>query len=339
MKGLSVFRRIVAIPMLMAGWVSIPATSAEFYNIRTNYVDTQVTNVIEVRMPRPVFVNHYRTNFIEQVRTNVHNVYSTNHVVLDRFKTNFVDAFRTNIKTLHQTNDVVIHLSRTNFVEAFKTNVQHRVLTNEVAVNVTRTNYVDAYKTNFEDLVLTNEIAINRVRTNVVEAYRTNWQTVVVVQTNWLSQKATNIVRVDAVKPAPVQPVAQPQAANGQPVAATATDARSTPADEPVIEVSRTSKPPENNLVEVELKVRWPADTADAPPVAQWRIESENGSILSFGTDQEFRKDLPVGNYKVEAKLQRDPDSPSFVLRGTLTVTIRDAMVQQRTNRTKLAAN
>jgi hypothetical protein len=187
-----------------------------------------------------------------------------------------------------------------------------------------KTNFVDTFRTNVTTLHLTNDVLVNVTRTNHVDAYRTNLQTVVVVQTNWVTQKATNIVQVDAVKPAP--PTAHTQPSNS-------------PTDEPVIEVSRTSKPPENNVVEVELKVRWPADTADAPPVAQWRIESEHGSVLSFGTDQEFRKDLPVGTYKVEAKLQRDADSPAFVLRGTLTVTIRDAMVQQRTNRTKLAAN
>jgi len=307
MKEPSVFRRIVAIVCLAAGWSSLPAISAEFYNIRTNYVDTPITNLIEVRMPRPVFVNHYRTNWVEQTRTNVHDVYNTNRVVVDRFRTNFVDAFRTNLKTLH--------------------------LTNDVAVQVTHTNFVEAYKTNLENLTVTNEVAVNLVRTNVVDVYRTNWQTVVLTQTNWVTQKTTNVVHVDAAKPAQSSP------ASVQSVASTPTISKSASTDEPVIEVSRTSKPPQNNVVEVELKVRWPADTADAPPVAQWRIESENGSVLSFGTDQEFRKDLPVGNYKVEAKLQRDADSPSFLLRGTLTVTIREAVVQQRTNRTKLAAN
>jgi hypothetical protein len=339
MKAPSVFRRIVAILVVAAGWSSIPANSAEFYNIRTNYVDTPVTNLIEVRMPRPVFVNHYRTNWVEQTRTNVQNVYSTNRVVVDRFRTNFVDAFRTNLKTLQHTNQVVVQVTRTNYSEAYLTNVQDIRLTNDVVIHATRTNYVEAYKTNFEDLNVTNEVAVKLVRTNHVDAYRTNWQTIALVQTNWVTQKITNIVRVDAAKPVPVQPIVQSQPTASRTVGATGAASAVSATDEPVIEVSRTAKPPENNLVEVELKVRWPADTADAPPVSQWRIESENGAVLSFGNDQEFRKDLPVGSYKVEAKLQRDTDSPSFVLRGTLSDNVRDAVVQQRTNRTKLAAN
>jgi len=90
--------------------------------------------------------------------------------------------------------------------------------------------------------------------------------------------------------------------------------------------------------VEVELKIKWPADTVDAPPVQQWRIERGDGAFLSFGQEQEFKKELPVGNYTVEARLQRDADSPSFLLRGTLAVTIKEAIVQQRTDRTKVAS-
>jgi hypothetical protein len=108
--------------------------------------------------------------------------------------------------------------------------------------------------------------------------------------------------------------------------------------DDPIIEVSRTSRPPANNLVEVELRIRWPVDTADAPPVQQWRIEREGGNFLSFGQEQELKKELPIGNYKVEAKLQRDEESPAFILRGTLAVTIKEAIVQQRPDRSKLAS-
>src|SRR5205085_1238055 len=101
-------------------------------------------------------------------------------------------------------------------------------------------------------------------------------------------------------------------------------------------EVTRTPRTATHNLVEVALKIRWPLDTADAPPVQQWRIEREDGNILSFGQGQEFKKELPVGSYKVEARLQRDQESPSFLLRGTLTVTIKEAIVQQRLDRAKI---
>ena len=57
---------------------------------RTNWVDRSITNVIEVRMPRNVFVNQYRTNWFESLTTNVISVYATNR--LTRFQTNHVEA-------------------------------------------------------------------------------------------------------------------------------------------------------------------------------------------------------------------------------------------------------
>ena len=63
--------------------------------------------------------------------------------------------------------------------------------------------------------------------------------------------------------------------------------------------------------------------------VQQWRIERSDGAILSFGQDQELKKFVPVGTYKVEAKVVRD-DNEVTHSRGTLTVTATQVLVQQR---------
>jgi hypothetical protein len=356
---------------------SFPAqTAAERDRARTNWVENTVTNLIEIRMERNRFVTEYRTNWTERLTTNVFDIYKTNQLtrnltnrfVVDAWNTNFVDVFHTNLQhrfltndiaiekirtnavdayhtnwsSVNRTNSIVLNRFQTNLVDSYRTNWKQLTLTNEVAVNRVRTNVVDLYKTNWQNLHLTNEIVLNSVRTNFVDAYATNshnlfltnWQTVVVMKTNWVTQFVTNVAQLDLPRVVTVSaPPVQKTSISHVPVPAPSLNS----SEDPVIEVSRTSKAPANGLVEVELKIRWPADTADAPPVQQWRIERENGAFLSFGQEQEFRRDLPVGSYAVQARLQRDAESPSFVLRGTLTVTIKEAIVQQRTDKTKVA--
>ncbi len=304
---------------------SFPALAAEHDGPRTNWIENTITNVIEVRIARNRFVNEYRTNWLEHVSTNVFDIYKTNQLtrtvtnrlIVDAWRTNFVDSYQTNWKSLHLTNDIVLTRFQTNFVDAFRTNWKHLTLTNEVAINRVRTSVVDAVTTNWQTLSFTN------------------WQTVVVMKTNWVSQFVTNVVQRDLPKSVSVTQAAPEKSAT---FTARTGPSPSNASEDPVIEVSRTSKPPGNGLVEIELKIRWPSDTVDAPPVQQWRIERGDGVFLSFGQDQEFKKELPVGNYTVQARLQRDAESPSFLLRGTLTVTIKEAIVQQRTDRTKIAA-
>jgi hypothetical protein len=278
-----------------------PALAAEqAAHTHTNWIENTVTNLVEVRMSRNRFVTEYRTNWVDHISTNVFADYKTNRLIRNLTNHFVVDAWRTNVVDAHRTN-------------------WHRLnLTNEIAVNVTLTNVIDAYHTNWQTLSLTN------------------WQTMVVMRTNWITQFVTNVAQIELPKTVTVTPPV-PERSAPAPVTRTASTEVSS-SDDPVIEVSRTSKPAANGLVEVELKIRWPADTADAPPVQQWRIEREGGTFLSFGQEQECRKELPVGNYIVQARLQRDADSPSFLLKGTLTVTIKEAVVQQRTDRSKLAA-
>jgi hypothetical protein len=291
---------------------------------KTNYTDNTVTNLMEVRMSRNHFVNDYRTNWVEHVTTN------------------FFDLYRTNQWVRNLTNSFIVESWRTNSVDLFHTNWEQVTATNEVVINMTRTNVVGSYRTNWQYVTLTNPMVVNGFATNLQTLFLTNWQTVVVMKTNWVTQFVTNVVQLDLPRTVSVAQTA-PARAPTRPKTVVTPVAHTAPAvagssDDPVIEVSRTAKPPKKGLVEVEMKIRWPADTTDAPPVQQWRIEREGGSFLCFGQEQECRKELPVGNYIVQARLQRDADSPAFVLKGTLSVSIKDAVVQQRTDRSKLAA-
>jgi len=286
---------------------SFPSLAAEHPVAHTNWVENTVTNLTEVRMSRNRFINEYRTNWVEHATTNVFYVYRTNDL------------------TRSLTNKVIVNAWRTNSVDVFHTNWQHVTITNEIALNKVRTNVVDAYHTNFVDAFATN------LQTLVL----TNWQAVVVMKTNWVTQFVTNAVQLDLPRRVSViQAVPEKQVGP----AAAHTSVVSGGTKDPVIDVSRTTKPTAKGLVEVKLKIRWPAGKVDAPPVQQWRIEREDGAFLSFGQEQEFRKELPVGSYIVQARLQHDANSPFFLLKGTLTVTIKEAVVRPRTDRTKVAA-
>jgi hypothetical protein len=285
----------VAISLLL--WESgLSLVGMEANVTRTNWIDRWITNVIEVSMPANRFVNQYRTNWVTQLRTNFVEMYATNRVT----------------RTL--TNQLVVDAFRTNFVVAYQTNWHTRTLTNQVAVNVSRTNLVDQYRTNLSTLSLTN------------------WETVVVFQTNWVTQPVTNVVRIDMTPPPAATVATLREAAGPKGDRAGTASPLSAPAwaGPLAIEAARTAQAPVNNLVEVQLKVRWTGNT-DAPlQVQNWRVEREDGAILLFGQDQEFKRQLPVGKYKVEAKVRAEEDNPPLSARGTLSVTTREAVIQPR---------
>jgi hypothetical protein len=244
------------------------------YITRTNWVERTITNLIEVRMPKNVFVNEYRTNWVEQVNVNV------------------VDVYKTNRLTRTVTNTVVVDAVRTNFVAAYQTN------------------FVVACQTNWKTLALTN------------------WQTVIVMRTNWINQPITNVVQLDLP---PIHEVSAPK-----PVVELKETRLDTPSSPPaaaaaeglVLEAARTARPSANNQAEVQLKVRAVDDTEPPVQVQKWRVEREDGAILSFGQDQEFKRELPVGKYKVEAKVRREAAGPLLLVRGLLTVTASEAAIQ-----------
>lgn len=255
------------------------------------------------------FVNQttvVHTNFVERWITNTAEV----HMQLNRFvteyhtnwitraRTNVVDTFSTNIVLAYLTNHV--HHVRTNYVNVFATNLTARFVTNHLLVDAVQTNFVQVYHTNLKTLHLTN------------------WTTVVALKTNWITRPITNVVEIDMAAETPPAAAVEPKQALSEPLA---------------LQASRSLRSTPSNQVEVQLKVSWTHAPGAPLQVQQWRIERDDGSILCFGQDPEFKRVLPTGTYKVFVRAQRDAKSPFLAALGTLTVTQREVSVEQRPSR------
>ena len=278
--------------LLLLSGLDRPALAAEVTVTRTNWNERWITNVVEVRMPVNRFVNQYRTNWVEQVREQVVSVYATNWAV----------------RTL--TNRVAVNAVLTNFVEAYHTNWQTVQATRIVPVEMVQTNFVDVPRTNWATL-------------NV-----TNWNTIVVMKTNWIAQPVTNTVQIDLI--ASRLPSGDVGAAKEAAKETAAPQAAAIPTDAVLLDAARTERPAGNNLAEVRLTVRWASGAPAGFQVQHWRVERLDGAILCFGQDQEFKRELPVGEYKVEVRGQQDEKSPLLVARGTLSLTAKEAVVKQK---------
>jgi hypothetical protein len=313
--------RVIAVSLAL-GASGQSLIGAEATIARTNWVEHWITNVIDVRMPENRFVNEYRTNRVTQFRTNIVDMYATNRVM----------------RTL--TNPVVVEATWTNYVTAYETNWNMRRLTNLVAVEATWTNVVVGYRTNLNTRTLTNRVAVNVLRTNFVDRYHTNWTTlnqtnwesVVMFKTNWITQPVTNVVQIDLpARPVATAPVASEVVEAKVAIVETASSVPGASWAGPLaIEAARTTRPLVNNLVEVQLKAKWTGNAVAPLQVQSWRVEREDGAILLFGQEQTFRRQLPVGKYQVEAKVRAEGDNPPLSARGTLSVTTREAVIQQR---------
>jgi hypothetical protein len=238
-------------------------------------------------------VNVTRTNLVDRWITNVVEVRMPANRFVTEYRTNWVEQVRTNVVNVFATNLVTVT----------------RVQTNAVWVDVPRTNILLAYRTNWTTLNLTN------------------WSTVLVFKTNWVNQPVTNTVQINLPAKGP------PLAESGAPRLAVKETLTPAPAARPAsplaLDARRGSRRVARNQAEVVLSVRW-MGSAEAPLlVQQWRVESDDGSILCFGQDQQFTRTLAVGNYKIEVKAQRDPNSPLLTALGTLAVTSRDVSLQQ----------
>jgi hypothetical protein len=286
---------------------SYSASAAEAVVTRTNWVERWITNEIEVRMPLNRFVNEYRTNWVTQFQTNVINVYTTNRVTRTLTNRFSVDAFRTNFVTAYQTNRKTLDLTNWQTAIVMKTNLLNLTLTNQVRLDAFRTNFVTSYQTNWKTLDLTN------------------WQTVIVMKTNWVTQTLTNMVQTEV--PAVSPPAASILPLEAKPVSSAPVVSEGT---FPVIlEVVRTARPPNGSQVEVHLKVRGNGARSSLMPVQQWRVEREDRAILCCAQDQEFKRDLPAGKYRVEVKIPQDRDGALLTARATLVVSLREVLIER----------
>ena len=246
-----------------------------------------------------------------------------------------MSQYQTNWSTQNVTNTIPVQAIRTVRVTEYKTNWNVVKATNEIPMVAVRTNYVDRWRTNWKTLTLAKEVGVDATRTNFVEHWRTNWktlhftnwQTVLVMKTNWVIQPVTNLVVIDMVTNSPAQAsVADLSTQSGSvPVETPSPGHTTTVTEELGFEVAGAARTGRNNL-EVRLAPKWTSDSTASLRVQLWRVESENGAILCSGQDQEFKRDLPLGRYRVELKARRD-DGGLLIARGTLAVSSGDAVI------------
>lgn len=270
-------------------------TVYRFLTVIALLVGVQAVFAAEVDMYRTNFLTRWITNEIEvKMPQNFFvNEYHTNYY--EQFHTNYVGRYVTNHYTRTITNVIPVTAYQTNIATLFKTNLHNVQLTNVVAIDLTRTNFFDRYQTN---------VAVFNL---------TNWNTVLVMRTNWVNQSVTNVVQIDL-----------PGGASAKENPPTSTAAI---ADELTIEASRTERAPGKTVAEVRMRLKG----ADAATVRlqQWRVESEDGSILCLGQDKEFKRELPIGRYKVEARIRHEANGPLVSVKGHLALSAQDAVMAQ----------
>jgi len=312
--NLALLRRVYLVGgILMLGSLG-HLIASEAYVMRTNLVQRSITNEIEVRVPMNTFVNEYHTNWIEQRRTNLVDVFATNRVVVEAVRTNVVKGYRTNWGTLTLTNDVRVDAFRTNFVAAYQTNWKTLIVTNQVGVDLFQTNLVNQYRTNSKTMFLTN------------------WETVLIMKTNWVFQPVTNVVQIDLINNRLAAAETSAPRQTSEPNAAKASNPAPTTAatlsHELTIEATTTGRTV-TNQVEVQLRAGWGSDSSVTVLVQRWRVEREDGAVLSFGQEAVFKRLLPPGKYRIEVRAQKEASGPMLAARGILLVTPRDAIMQQ----------
>jgi hypothetical protein len=274
----------------------------------TNWTARFITNVIEVSIPNIIFVDEYRTNWLRRDLTNVIDLFKTNLVTqfrtnlltADRYHTNVVIAWRTNLKTLTLTNWENVVLIRTNWVNQPVTNVVE--FTNTILAVVYRTNLVHGFSTNYKTLTLTN------------------WESLVVTTTNWVTRPATNLAGIEP-SPAPAPAIA---------AAATAATPTPAPNTEPVptARAADLAQKLELDLVHIgapgrpgqfPIRLTLLSSSGSTLPVLEWRVEKTGGGALMVGSRAEFTAALPVGIYRVVARVRSD-DGTTRNIRGDTEV-------------------
>lgn len=324
MAGMDLFsawnRRAAALAtgLLMASSGLLGAIEVDV--VKTNLTEHWITNMIEVRMPVNYYVNVFYTNRYQRIATN------------------FVEITTTNWNLLTVTNPVVVEQFRTNFTEAYHTNWITLDLTNEVGVEALHTNFITHYRTNFHNLDRTNDLAVNAFHTNFVDRYRTNvktltltnWEQVLVMKTNWIIQPITNVVQLDLVAKNSDVIESTPDKEPSPQISSPAPSLAASRAEGIEIRASLASTAGGAGQPEVQLRARWTADPSIALHVEQWRVEREDSVILLFGQGQEFRRQLPVGRYKVEVKVRREVNGSILAGSGVLDLSGTSATVQQK---------
>jgi hypothetical protein len=214
------------------------------------------------------------------------------NVIEVRIPTNiFVNVYRTN------QFDVV----RSNIINVYRTNWVDRTETRMVPVDVTRTNYVTRYQTNLNTLTLTN------------------WETVLVMKTNRVTRQVPNVVEIELPANAPAATTSTPPGGIPAPPAS---------AEGLKLDTATTGKAVVDDLVEVQFKLKSADGTAPTLASYEWRVQRTDSSVLLFGQDPEFKRELPMGTYRIEVKTRATASSPSVSVRGVVEVTASEVIQQ-----------
>jgi hypothetical protein len=280
---------------LLASFVAPAALAREVSVTHTNWVDRPITNVIEVRIPKNIFISEYHTNWVSEFKTNIISV----------CETNLVTAYRTNFEILNRTN--------WETVQVFKTNWIRRSVTNVAKI----------------DAPLASPPVATSVKSSQVAspAVASSAQSSPPASTPFTSSvKSAPAASTPVASSAKSAPVALP---------AVASSLKSAPAQQSVAVspdglVVETARPPVKIGAaqwEVQLRVRSGKNTA-SPVVQRWRVEDLDAGVLNFKQGQLLTLELTPGRYQIEAMVQRKAPAPVQALRTLIVVTPDAALLQ-----------
>ena len=235
-------------------------------------------------------VTETQTSWIPRAITNIIEV---------RIPTNiFINVYRTN----------QIEVVRSNVVNVYRTNWTERTETRVVPVDLTRTNFVTRYQTNLNTLTFTN------------------WESVLVMKTNRVTERVPNVVEI--VLPADGLDTSTTTSNTKASVPATTTVASAAVLEGLALDTATTGKAVANDLIEVRFKLKSADGAAPRLATYEWRVERTDGSVLLFGQEPEFKRELPLGTYRIEVKTRAVTSSPYIRVRGVVEVT-DSAVIQQ----------
>jgi hypothetical protein len=224
-------------------------------------------------------------------------------------QTSWIPRVITNVIELRIPTNIFVNVYRTNQIEVVRSNI----------INVYRTNWIDRTETRIVPVDLTRTNFVTRYQTNLNTLTFTNWETVLVMKTNRVTQRVPNVVEIDL----PAVQSSAPQT-GGTPVST----AIAASAEGLSLDTVTTGKVTIDDLVEVRFRLKAAKGATPVLASYEWRVERTDGSVLLFGQEPEFKREVPMGTYRIEVKARAAASSPLVRVKGVVEVT--DAEVIQQ---------
>jgi len=248
-------------------------------------------NVLGESPIRVQTVNETQTSWVPRVITNFIEVRMPTNIFINVYRTNQIEVVRSNVVNVYQTN-------WTDWTE-----------TRVVPVDLTRTNYVTRYHTNLNTLTFTN------------------WETVLVMKTNRVTQRVPNVVEI-GLPAERAETITKTTSSTKASAPVTPAVASSATLDGLALDTTTTGKATVNNMIEVQFKLKSTDGAIPKLTSYEWRVERTDGSVLLFGQESEFKREVPIGTYRIEVKARAGKTSPYVRVRGVVEVT-ESAAIQQ----------